>query len=567
MPRRMGGALVVLLLGLQLLAPASAFFTPKSAALVSQRRHPSRRAERAAGGGVSMMFDRISEALSQAGNVLSGKQTLTENNVNVALGDVKRALLDADVNLRVANDLIKNVKEKALGTTVTEGVNPEQQFVKCMYDELVTIMGTGAAPLADRRPTDAEGKPTGAGDRPTVVLLAGLQGAGKTTAAGKLAKFCTEDATAPRKVLLAACDVYRPAAIKQLQLLGEQVGVEVYSEGTDADPREIAANALAKARDEGYDTLIVDTAGRQVIDDDLMTELKDVKSALDADETLLVVDSMTGQEAATLTARFDGEVGITGAVLTKLDGDTRGGAALSVRAISGRPIKFVGVGEKLDALETFYPERMASRILGMGDVVSLVEKMEKEVSDKEAAAITQKMLDQTFDFDDFLKQSRMVSNMGSMAGVMKMLPGMAGKINDDQLRAAEKRLVRAESLISSMTKAERRDPELLIRDRSARSRLIRIANGSGNSLEDATAFLSEFQQMRTMMSRMGKTMLSAAEQDGSVDASMMNPEALAQGGNREMKRMAKRQAKKSAKGAATSGFGGGGGGGKKKRKR
>jgi signal recognition particle subunit SRP54 len=351
--------------------------------------------------------------------------------------------------------------------------------------------------------------------------------AGKTTAAGKLALYLKErevdsDAVSlmseeeqqntlssklpkrNRKVLLVAADVYRPAAIEQLQILGKQVDVEVFSMGSDVDPAEIARQAVEKAKAEGFDTVLVDTAGRQVVDDDLMEELRRVKKTVQPDETLLVVDAMTGQAAAFLTASFDSAVGITGAILTKLDGDSRGGAAVSIRGVSGKPIKFVGVGEKTADLEPFYPDRMASRILGMGDVVSLVEKAAMEVSDAEAKKIQEKMVKSEFDFDDFMMQSRMVSKMGSMAGVAKMLPGMGNMINDSQIKEVEARIKRSEAMICSMNKKERANPELLLTDRTARSRLMRITKGSGMKFEDGLAFMSEFQKMRTMISRMAK---------------------------------------------------------------
>ena len=307
-----------------------------------------------------------------------------------------------------------------------------------------------------------------------------------------------------RKVLLVAADVYRPAAIEQLEILGKSIDVTVFSMGADVDPAEIAKAAVEKAKVEGYDTVLVDTAGRQVVDDELMEELRRVKKTVEPDETLLVVDSMTGQAAAFLTASFDSSVGITGAILTKVDGDSRGGAAVSIRGVSGKPIKFVGVGEKTQDLEPFYPDRMASRILGMGDVVSLVEKAALEVSDADAKKMQDKMVKAQFDFDDFMAQSRMVSKMGSMAGVAKMLPGMGNMINNSQIKEVEARIKRSEAMICSMNKKERSNPDLLLTDRTARSRLERITKGSGLKFEDGLVFMSEFQKMRTMMSRMAK---------------------------------------------------------------
>jgi signal recognition particle subunit SRP54 len=510
-----------------------------------------------------------------------------------ALRSVRRALLDADVNVNVADTLIEGVKTRSLGKEVLEGITAEQQFIKAMYDELLDMMGGDstnnnnninnnnnnninnnilpAATLAYRRP--------GTGERPTVVLLAGLQGAGKTTAAGKLALYLKErevdyDAVIAnqqqqqpqvlasnlpkrqRKVLLVAADVYRPAAIKQLQILGESIQVDVFSKGTDADPVDIAREALLKATAEGYDTVLVDTAGRQVVDTDLMNELRNIKAAVRPDETLLVVDAMTGQEAASLTAAFDSAVGITGAILTKMDGDSRGGAAVSVRGVSGKPIKFVGTGERTVDLEPFYPDRMASRILGMGDIVSLVEKAAAQVSDREAAEMQKKMLEARFDFDDFIKQAKLVSTMGNLAGVAKMMPGM-GQINMSQIKEVEARLKKNEAMIRSMTKEERARPELFITHPTARSRIMRITKGSGNSFESGAQFMSEFQRMRTMMSRMQKQMGSGG---------MMDMDAAAEGGGSLLPDMqdiaaasGNRAARRSAKKTKKTGRSGGGG--------
>ena len=500
---------------------------------------------------------------------------MTEKSIQKALKDVRRALLDADVNVAVADTLIDGVKKRSVGQEILKGITADQQFIKYMYDELLDIMGGDST--ADNAKTGASSNIPAATlataaspDDPAVVLLAGLQGAGKTTAAGKLALYLKErevdydavDAmgdeasqmltsrmpTRQRKVLMAAADVYRPAAIKQLEVLGESIGVDVFTMGTDADPVDIAASAVEKAKAEGYDTVLVDTAGRQVIDEDLMEELRRIKNKVNPDETLLVVDAMTGQEAASLTASFDAAVGITGAILTKLDGDSRGGAAVSVRGVSGKPIKFVGTGEKTPDLEPFYPDRMASRILGMGDVVSLVEKAASAVSDADAQKMQKKMLEAKFDFDDFIKQSQLVSKMGSIAGVAKMIPGMSGQIDNSQMRQVEQRLKANEAMIKSMTKKERANPDLLITDKTARSRLRRITMGSGKKLEDGVQFMGEFQKMRTMMSRMQKQMGPGA---GPETATAETQGAAAMAGNRSQRRAAKKMKKK--------GFGGGGG--------
>lgn len=516
---------------------------------------------------LNMMFDQLANALTDVAKNFGPKTRITEASIKPALREVRRALLDADVNIDVADTLIEGVKKRSLGVEVMKGVTADQQFIKAMYDELLDMMGgdsKSTSPMgAAENGAPAATLATGSAGDPAIVLLAGLQGAGKTTAAGKLALYLKEreadysgvegseepviSSKLPktnRKVLLVAADVYRPAAIKQLEILAESIDVEVFSMGTEADPVDIANQAVQKAKDEGFDTVIVDTAGRQVVDTDLMRELKQIQETVKPNETLLVVDAMTGQEAASLTAAFDAAVGLTGAILTKLDGDSRGGAAVSVRGVSGKPIKFVGVGERTADLEPFFPERMASRILGMGDVVSLVEKAAAQVSDEEAKKIQDKMKSAEFDFNDFLQQAKLVSTMGSLGGVAKMMPGMQG-IGAEQMRAAERRLKKNEAMICSMTKAERRNPNLLITDSTARSRLRRIARGSGNKFDDATGFMSEFQKMRTMMSRMSKSM-----PDGQ-DPSSMNADEMPQMGNRAARRNAKKKKK------AARGFGGG----------
>lgn len=516
---------------------------------------------------LSMMFDQLTNTLMDIAKTFGPRKRITENSIKPALREVRRALLDADVNIDVADTLIDGVKKRTLGEEVIKGVTADQQFIKAMYDELLDIMG-GDSSMQSLGMGIGDGTPAatlavGSPGNPAVVLLAGLQGAGKTTAAGKLALYLKEReadyfavsdfdddddfevgdvllaSTLPkrcRKVLLAAADVYRPAAITQLEILGKSIDVEVFSMGSDADPVDIAKQAVEKAKREGFDTVIVDTAGRQVIDADLMAELRNIKKAVNPDETLLVVDAMTGQEAASLTAAFDSAVGLTGAILTKMDGDSRGGAAVSVRGVSGKPIKFVGTGERTADLEPFYPDRMASRILGMGDVVTLVEKAAAQVSQAEALKMEERMRNAEFDFDDFLQYAKTVSSMGNFAGVAKMLPGMAGKIDNSIIRAAEARLKKDEALICSMTKKERRRPDLLITDSSALSRLKRIAKGSGMKLDEARIFISEFQRMRTMMSRMTKKMPTD-------DAAMAGADPSDMVGNRALRRASKKKNK------------------------
>ncbi|MEN9767983.1 MAG: hypothetical protein RLZZ32_1943, partial [Cyanobacteriota bacterium] len=356
------------------------------------------------------MFDELSQRFEDAVKNLRGQGAISESNVDGALKDVRRALLEADVSLPVVRDFVEEVRKKALGAEVVRGISPDQKFIQVVHDQLVETMGGENAPLA------AGGAP----GEPAVVLMAGLQGAGKTTATAKLGLHLKEQG---RKALLVGADVYRPAAIDQLKTLGAQIGVEVFSLGTEAKPEAIAAAGLEKAKAEGFDTVLVDTAGRLQIDTSMMEEMVRIREAVQPDEVLLVVDSMIGQEAAELTRAFHDQVGITGAVLTKLDGDSRGGAALSIRKVSGAPIKFIGTGEKVEALQPFHPERMASRILGMGDVLTLVEKAQKEVELADVAKMQQKLQEATFDFSDFVQQMRLIKRMGSLGGLMKLIPG------------------------------------------------------------------------------------------------------------------------------------------------
>lgn len=406
------------------------------------------------------MFEALADRLESTWKKLRGQDKISETNIQDALKEVRRALLEADVNLQVVKTFIADVAAKAQGAQVVSGVRPDQQFIKIVHDELVRVMGETNVPLANADPG------------PTVVLMAGLQGTGKTTATAKLALHLRKE---NRTTLLVATDIYRPAAIDQLLTLGKQIDVPVFELGKDTDPVEIARQGIERGKELGIDTIIVDTAGRLQIDRDMMAELARIKETIKPQETLLVVDAMTGQEAANLTRTFHDEIGITGAILTKLDGDSRGGAALSVRQISGAPIKFVGVGEKVEALQPFYPDRMASRILGMGDVLTLVEKAQEEFDIADAEKMQQKMLEAKFDFTDFLKQTKLLKNMGSLGGILKMIPGM-NKLSDEQMRQGEVQLKRTEAMINSMTVEERRNPELLA---SSPSRRRRIAKGAG----------------------------------------------------------------------------------------
>lgn len=432
------------------------------------------------------MFDALAERLEDAWKKLRGQDKISQSNIQDALKEVRRALLSADVNLQVVKDFVAEVETKAQGSEVISGVRPDQQFIKIVYDELVNVMGETNVPLAK------------AETAPTIVLMAGLQGTGKTTATAKLALHLRKE---NRTCLLVATDIYRPAAIDQLITLGQQIEVPVFELGKDADPVEIARQGVAHAREIGVDTVIVDTAGRLQIDQAMMAELSRIKQTVQPHETLLVVDAMTGQEAANLTRTFHDQIGITGAILTKLDGDSRGGAALSVRRISGQPIKFVGVGEKVEALQPFYPDRMASRILGMGDVLTLVEKAQEEFDQADAEKMQEKMLTAKFDFSDFLKQMRLLKNMGSLGSLMKLIPGMGNKLSSAQLQQGETKLKQSEAMINSMTVEERRNPDLLS---SSPSRRRRIARGCGYAERDVSNLVSEFTKMRSLMQQMGQ---------------------------------------------------------------
>jgi signal recognition particle subunit SRP54 len=431
------------------------------------------------------MFDALADRLEQAWTKIRGQDKISESNVKDALREVRRALLEADVSLQIVKDFVAEVEQKALGAAVVSGVRPDQQFIEIVYNELVQVMGDANVPLAQ------------AETKPTIVLMAGLQGTGKTTASAKLALHLRKEEL---KTLLVATDVYRPAAIDQLVALGKQISIPVFELGKDVNPVEIARQGVERARAEGFDVVIVDTAGRLQIDESMMGELAQIKETIQPHETLLVVDAMTGQEAANLTRTFHEQIGITGAILTKMDGDTRGGAALSVRRISGQPIKFIGVGEKVDALQPFYPDRMASRILGMGDVLTLVEKAREEVDFAEAEKMQEKILSAKFDFTDFIKQTRLLKNLGSLGGVLKMIPGM-NKLSSEQLQHGETQLKRAEAMIGSMTKQERKDPDLLA---SSPSRRRRVAKGAGFGEKDVSDLVSNFQKMRAMMQQMGQ---------------------------------------------------------------
>lgn len=422
------------------------------------------------------MLENLGNRFQDIFKKIRGHGKLSETNIKDALREVKMSLLEADVNYKVVKDFTNKISEKAIGTEVIRGVNPAQQFIKLVNDELVELLGGTSSKL------------TKGLRNPTIIMLAGLQGAGKTTFAAKLAKFLKKQ---NEKLLLVGVDVYRPAAIKQLQVLGQQIGVDVYSEENSKDVVGIATRAIEKAKEINATYMIVDTAGRLHVDEILMEELKELKKAIKPQEILLVVDAMIGQDAVNLAESFNNALSVDGVILTKLDGDTRGGAALSIKAVVGKPIKFIGVGEKLNDIEIFHPDRLVSRILGMGDVVSLVEKAQEVIDENEAKSLEEKIKSQKFDLNDFLKQLQTIKRLGSLGGILKLIPGMP-KIDD--LAPAEKEMKKIEAIIQSMTKEERKKPDIL-----KASRKIRIAKGSGTEVSDVNKLLKQFDQMKSMM--------------------------------------------------------------------
>ena len=423
------------------------------------------------------MFDNLSERLERSFKILKGEGKITEINVAETLKDVRRALLDADVNYKVAKNFTDTVKEKALGQNVLTAVKPSQLMVKIVHDELTTLMGGDTAEL------ELKG-------RPAIILMSGLQGSGKTTFSGKLALMLKTKKN--RKPLLVACDVYRPAAIDQLKVLGEQINVPVYSELDSKDPVQIALHAIQEAKAKGNDVVIVDTAGRLAVDEQMMNEIEAIKKAINPDETLFVVDSMTGQDAVNTAREFNERLDFNGVVLTKLDGDTRGGAALSIRTVVNKPIKFVGTGEKLEAIDVFHPSRMADRILGMGDIVSLVERAQEQYDEEEAKKLQKKIQKNQFDFDDFLTQIHQIKKMGNLKELASMIPGVGKAIKDIDID--DNAFKSIEAIIYSMTPYERKHPEIL-----NGTRRTRIAKGSGTNIQEVNRLLKQFEQTRKMM--------------------------------------------------------------------
>ncbi len=423
------------------------------------------------------MFENLSERLERSFKILKGEGKITEINVAETLKDVRRALLDADVNYKVAKQFTDTVKQKALGMNVLTAVKPSQLMVKIVHDELTELMGGKAAELKLE-------------SRPAIILMSGLQGSGKTTFTGKLAKLLKE--RQHKNPLLVACDVYRPAAIEQLKVVAQTVGVDVYTEDGNKNVVEIAQNAIRKAKQESYNVVIVDTAGRLAVDEEMMNEISNLKQAINPDETLFVVDSMTGQDAVNTAKEFNDRLDFDGVVLTKLDGDTRGGAALSIRTVVTKPIKFVGTGEKMEAIDVFHPERMADRILGMGDVVSLVERAQMQFDEEEAKKLEKKIRKNKFDFDDFMGQIQQIKKMGNIKDLAAMIPGVGKQIKD--LDIDDNAFKGIEAIIQSMTPKERQNPDII-----NQSRKLRIARGSGTKLEDVNRLLKQFDQTRKMM--------------------------------------------------------------------
>ncbi|WP_018658737.1 signal recognition particle protein [Allofustis seminis] len=430
-----------------------------------------------------MAFEGLTSRMQAAFNNLSKKGKVTREDVDVTMREIRVALLEADVNYKVVREFVKDVKEKAIGEEVLGSLEGGQHVVKIVNDELIALMG---GEVEDVKVSDIP---------PTVYMMTGLQGTGKTTTAGKLANYLRKNKN--MKPMLIAADVYRPAAIDQLKTVGEQLDVPVFSMGDQVSPVEIAKRGLQEAKDQNRDLVIIDTAGRLHIDEELMDELADIKQAVTPDEIFLVIDAMTGQDAVNVAQNFNEALDITSIILTKLDGDTRGGAALSIRKVTGKPIKFTGQGEKLDALEPFHPDRMANRILGMGDILTLIERAQQEVDEQEAEALAQKMKENRYDFNDFIKQMDQMRNMGPMEELLKMIPGVSSLPGMDQFEMDEHELDRMKAIIQSMTPLEREDPDILTQNRRRR-----IANGAGRPVAEVHTLIKQFKQSREMMSAM-----------------------------------------------------------------
>jgi len=470
-----------------------------------------------------MAFESLSDRLQGAVQTMGKKGKITEGDLKEMMREVRLALLEADVNFKVVKDFVKRVNERALNSEVLQSLSPAQQVVKIVNDELTDLMGGEHVDIQY------------ATTPPTVIMMAGLQGAGKTTTVGKLANFLKKNDH--KKPLLVAGDIYRPAAINQLQTLGQQLDIPVFTLGDQVSPVEIAKQAVEHAKLQGYDLVFIDTAGRLQIDERLMTELKDIKAAVQPNEILLTVDSMTGQEAANVAKAFDEELDVTGVVLTKLDGDTRGGAALSIVSVTGKPIKFTGTGEKLTEIERFYPDRMSNRILGMGDMLTLIEKAQAEFDENEAEAMAAKMRENTYDFNDFIKQMDQMNNMGPLKDIIKLIPGMSKLGNLDQLNIDPKQMAHTKAIIQSMTPYERENPDSI-----NQSRRRRIANGSASTVQEVNRLIKQFNESRKMMSAMTNGNMGALQ-------NMMGGLGGGGGfgGNRNQNRVAELQAKQMAR--------------------
>jgi len=430
-----------------------------------------------------MAFEALTDKFKSIIKKIKGQSKLTESNMDEMLKEIRVALLEADVNFKVVKEFTNKVKEKAIGQNVLLDVNPSQQLVKIVHDEIEELLGSDASSISYS-------------SKPTVIMLVGLQGSGKTTTAGKIANFLANKKK--KKVLLVACDIYRPAAIEQLKTISKQINVPIFEMGTNINPVDISKKAYQKAKDENFDVVIIDTAGRLHIDEELMQELTNIGNEVPLNETLLLVDAMSGQDSVNVANAFFEKVKLTGVVMSKLDGDARGGSALSIKHLTGLPIKFAGVGEKLEDLDEFHPDRMADRILGMGDIVTLVEKAQENLDEKEMAKDARKMMDGSFDLNDMLKQMKQISKLGSLGGLAKLIPGMP-KISDEQTAAAEKEMKNFEVIINSMTPEERHNPDIL-----KFSRKNRISRGCGKSLADINRVLKKYEQSKEMMKMMNQ---------------------------------------------------------------
>lgn len=476
-----------------------------------------------------MAFESLSDRLQGAVEKVGKKGKISEGDLKEMMREVRLALLEADVNFKVVKNFVRKVQEKALNSEVLASLSPAQQIIKIVNEELTALLGGEQVGIQYAK------------EGPTVIMMAGLQGAGKTTTVGKLANHLRQEDH--RRPLLVAGDVYRPAAIDQLETIGKQLDVPVFQLGNQVSPVEIAKKALLYAEEKGYDTVFIDTAGRLQIDQTLMEELKNIQEAVHPDEILLTIDAMTGQEAANVAKTFNETIDVTGVVLTKLDGDTRGGAALSIASITGKPIKFAGMGEKLTELETFYPDRMSNRILGMGDMMTLIEKAQKEFDEEEAAAMAEKMKANTYDFNDFLKQMNQVNKLGSFESILKMIPGLNKMLPIDKMNIDPKDMVRTKAIIQSMTEEERQNPDAI-----NQSRRRRIAKGSATTLIQVNQLIKQFNQTRTMMSAMTNGDMSALSGlMGGMPGGGMGGFGRMDGGRRKKNRVQELAAKKMAR--------------------